>query len=91
MLYICICIWQIPVFRATFLFILELLFFIELLLACATTPLATPGKKSTEVNCSKNIVLEVILKFTIVNYCNTSISYSITIVLLVTIVLLPYT
>ena len=34
------------------------------------------------------MVLEVILKFTIVNYSNTSIYYSITIVLLGTIVLL---
>ena len=36
----------------------------------------------TEVNCSKTIVLEVILQFTIVNYSNTTIIYSITIVLL---------
>ena len=50
-----------------------------------------PGKKTTEVNCSKTIVFEVILQFTIVNYSNTTIYYSITIVLLGTIVLLPYT
>ena len=50
-----------------------------------------PGKKTTEVNCSKTIVFEVILQFTIVNYSITTIYYSITIVLLGTIVLLPYT
>ena len=32
----------------------------------------------TEVNCSKTIVLEVILQFTIVNYSNTTIYYSFT-------------
>ena len=35
-----------------------------------------PGKKTTEVNCSKTIVFEVILQFTIVNYSNTTIYYS---------------
>ena len=42
---------------------------------------AGPWQKSTKVNCSKTIVLEVILQFTIVNYSNTTIYYSITIVL----------
>ena len=50
-----------------------------------------PGKKTTEVNCSKTIVFEVILQFTIVNYSNTTIYYSITIVLLGTIILFLYT
>ena len=50
-----------------------------------------PWQKSTEVNCSKTIVFEVILQFTIVNYSNTTIYNSITIVLLDTIALLPYT
>ena len=50
-----------------------------------------PWQKFTKVNCSKTIVFEVILQFTIVNYSNTTIYYSNTIVVLGTIVLLPYT
>ena len=54
---------------------------------CAGESLA----KYTEVNSSKTIGFEVILQFIIVNYSNTTIYYSITIVLLGTIKLLPYT
>ena len=44
--------------------------------AAAIEPAGNPRQKTTELNCSKTIVFEVILQFTIVNYSITTRPFS---------------